>query len=352
MLCKQKKILFISRTLRGGGAERFISTFCSYLAEEGWDISILLYERSQDEYSISPKIKLFLLPERSVSIFNKFRRIIDMYNHLRMINPDVIIPFVDTVVICSFLSNIILRKKFVYTVRVSPWHESLTSSKIANFFRKYVAMYSDAIMLQNMEQCEFFSSNYSKKVYIVPNPIPEIYKKIKKDIYNNSYKSIVMTGRLDKQKNIQLMIKALKEISGKYKSVKLFIYGDGVEKSCLEKLISFYHLEKSCYLMGRCNNIPEMLVNADLYILTSEYEGMPNALMEAMAVGLPCISSNCKTGPSELIKHKYSGLLFENNNLTDLIDKLEWALSHEKDMNNCGCNARETIISNYSIYYG
>jgi len=83
--------------------------------------------------------------------------------------------------------------------------------------------------------------------------------------------------------------------------------------------------------------------------MSSDYEGMPNALIEAMAMGVPCISSDCRTGPKSLIKDGQTGLLFQTGNLESLTEKMDWALQHPEEMNRMGNNAREDVMDTYQI---
>lgn len=92
-----------------------------------------------------------------------------------------------------------------------------------------------------------------------------------------------------------------------------------------------------------------MLRETDLFVLSSDYEGMPNALIEAMAMGVPCISSDCRTGPRSLIQDGKTGLLFRTGDLESLTEKISWALAHPEEMNQMGKAAREDIMDTYQI---
>lgn len=101
-------------------------------------------------------------------------------------------------------------------------------------------------------------------------------------------------------------------------------------------------------MRGRSQKIEEQLKTADLFLMTSDYEGMPNALMEAMAFGVSCISSDCKTGPKSLISSYENGLLFQTGNCTDLKKKIEWAIANPNQMADYGKQARCRLLENYS----
>ncbi len=343
------KYLFISRTLRGGGAERFISTFTNYLANCGYEVNLLLYEKTEQDYYSSDKVKKTILPDEPISLKGKLLRLVDVYKAISSINPDVIIPFVDTVVISAFMANCILNKKFVYTVRVSPWHQKEVGNRFSNLMRTIIADKADAIMLQTAEQGEFFPKSYRNREYVVPNPIPEKYREIEKTEYRDVFRRIVLTARLEKQKNIPLLISAFNEvIKGKNNEIELYIYGEGTEKENIQTQINSLKINNVCHLMGLSNDIETVLKNADMFIMTSDYEGMPNSLMEAMAIGVPCISSKCKTGPKDLIDEGNTGILFETGSKEELVNKMNWALEHTELMNRMGRCARKRINEMYT----
>ena len=301
------------------------------------------------DYPLSNSVNIYVLPKRKITKVDKLKRIKDVYTAIKTINPDIIIPFIDTVVICSFIANIFISKKFIYTVRVSPWHEGQTSTSFSRLVRKVIAKKADAIMLQNNEQAEFFPKNYSVKEFVVPNPIPDKYNSIRKECYRNEIRNIVMVGRLDKQKNYPLALCAMHEFTSSSSLVKLHIYGEGIEMENLSNRIKELGLERVCILEGRTQSIDEVLKDADLYLMTSNYEGMPNALMEAMAMGVPCISTNCKTGPKDLISNGNNGLLIKTNDVNELVNALIWASENPQAVNDMGRKGREHIIKNYQL---
>jgi glycosyltransferase involved in cell wall biosynthesis len=151
------------------------------------------------------------------------------------------------------------------------------------------------------------------------------------------------------QKNFPLLISAVKHIAAENPDIRLEIYGDGDEKKALEVLIAQQNLSLVCSLMGRTVDVERVLKGTDLFIMSSDYEGMPNALIEALAMGVPCISSDCRTGPKSLVKEGKTGLLFETGNLDSLTEKLTWALQHPDQMNQMGKAAREDVLDTYRI---
>lgn len=337
------RYLFITRTLTGGGAERFVATFASFMADQGYDVHILSYEISEKDYPLSSNVKRHVMPFVADNLPGKFLRMFRMLQSLTEIKADVLIPFIDSVVYCTYLVNLLLRKKFVFTVRNSPW-------QVADGpMPRHIAKTADAVMLQNREQAEFYPESYASRMYIVPNPVAAKFRTCRKEQYAPQLTKLCAVGRLHPQKNFPLLLSAVKELRSRYPEICLQIYGEGEEREKLEALIAQEGLSEVCYLMGRTSNVEAVLKETDLFVMSSDYEGMPNALIEALAMGVPCISSDCRTGPKSLIQEGKTGLLFQTGNLDSLTEKMSWALQHPAEMNQMGRSAREDVLNTYKI---
>jgi len=173
---------------------------------------------------------------------------------------------------------------------------------------KYLFRKADGIILQTEDSKTFFPKKTTKKAVVLPNPLnPEFMK----DLYEGEKeKKIVMVGRIDSNKNQKMVIDAFAPIAHKYPDYKLEIWGDGEDYDSLKDYISSIKLEKQISMPGATRDVKEKIEKAGVYILSSKTEGMPNSLMEAMALGLCCISTDCPCGgPKILIQDGVNGLL-------------------------------------------
>lgn len=340
------KYLFTIRSLTGGGAERVVSVLASHMAEDDYDVSIIVYDKSNHDYAISNRVKIYYMPTPKKGAMGKIGRIKDMRQLIDSIKPDIIIPFVGTVLFVSYFASRSAKIPFIRTIRNSPWIEE--GHGIQKLFRSYLNNEATAIMVQNEEQIDFFPQKLRKKIFVVPNPLSEQVLLKKKENYSDQIRRCITVGRLEEQKNHEALLKAFAVVKKKYPEMVLDIYGTGREFDRLQKLIEELKIEESCHLKGRNDHIEDELVEADLFVMTSKYEGMPNALMEAMAVGLPCLSSDCKTGPRTLIEDNTNGVLYEEGNDTDLIKKWEYLIEHPVECKKYGLEAMKTIRQKYT----
>jgi glycosyltransferase involved in cell wall biosynthesis len=198
--------------------------------------------------------------------------------------------------------------KHIISERNDPAH--FGGSTITRIVSRLLMRKANGFVFQTKDAQAFYGGEIAKHSVIIPNPLF-----IGDDYPDTQYvgereETIVTTGRLNKQKNHPLLIRAFKRIAVEFPEYKLIIYGEGPERQNDEALISELGLQERVLLPGTINDVPAKIYKSSLYVLSSDFEGMPNALMEAMALGLPCISTDCPCGgPRELIYKGYIGML-------------------------------------------
>lgn len=306
--------------MQKGGAERVIATLSNELARNNDVVIVSLIKNRKDQYPLSKTIKRISIDKRYYEDRTKIskkiaklslRRLISFREILEAEKPDVVVSFLPEPTLRLMLvkrySKILRNIPVIVSIRNDPKKEyanSLIKNAVKNLYKN-----ADAIVFQTEEARLFFQKIIkTKQQAIIKNPISDnFFIKPKKD--NERKNTIISVGRLEQQKNHELLIKAFSSIKDK-RQFKLEIYGEGSLKTRLQELINDLHLNDCVQLKGQTDSIQSYLNSSKIFVLSSNYEGMPNALMEAMALGLPCIATDCPCGgPRELIKSGENGIL-------------------------------------------
>lgn len=343
---KKPVFTFVTHYLSGGGAERAIAVLASEIAEQGICTNIIVHYKTGNEYFTSPKVNIYFDKEfiyTNNSVIEKIRKIIRIRNQIKKYKTDFVIPFLDICTIHTFIATRMLNIGFISTIRVYPGARKGMIAWISD----WIAGNSMALYAQTEEEKYYYPKKVQKKTFILPNPV-SIEMFLKKHIYNKKMRVLVTAGRLTEQKNFMMLIKAAEMLVVDYPDIIVNIFGDGEQMEELSVEIEKRGLVGVVNLMGRCENMADSYNTSDVFVMTSEYEGMPNSLMEAMAIGLPCISTDCKSGPSELIENDVNGFLIPINDINTLVNKIKFLFENTNIARKLGENAREKMKTNYT----
>lgn len=333
------KIVFNLGVFRRGGAERVIANLSNELASDN-EVYIMVTGKVAEPYIVNDKVKMLDLDEGGYCrnpIMRNFRRMRKMKRILLNIQPDIVVSFLPS----PSYRVLFLRKKINCKVIVSdrndPRHEynSLANKILCRWLYKR----ADGFVFQTNEQRDYFPKAIRERSVVIPNPLKSEF--LSPVIDRRKKNTIISVGRFHKQKNQKLLIDAFTEISSGYKDYKLKIFGHGPLEKELSDYIKGLDMADRIILHKPVENIKKELSESKIFVMTSDYEGMPNALMEAMACGLPCISTDCPCGgPRELIRDGVNGVLFEVGNRDQLIEKLKTLIDDTKLREKFGQNAR------------
>lgn len=217
-----------------------------------------------------------------------------------------------------------LPVKTLVSVRNDPNKEY--AGKMGVFVGKVLLPMADGCVFQTKEAQEWFPEKLQKKSKIIYNAVKEDFYHVER---NPNHGEIVTCGRLTEQKNHEILISAFAEVLKKYPYVTLKIYGEGTLRDTLQEQINELGIQDKAFLMGVTNNVEKALETAELFVLSSDYEGMPNALMEAMAAGVPCISTDCPCGgPKELFGERLKRKLVSCGNVRQMANKINEVLGN------------------------
>lgn len=344
------KIVFVSGNLSNGGAQRVISIIASRLAERGCEVSLLLFCRSEKEYPISDKIKVrsFCKSYEEYSQMPKMARITCLKKFIKEIKPDVAVGFTEGGY-ALYLASFGMNFKKIASARIDP-KLIMEDQGLRAMINRHWFYRADAVVLQTEGQLGRVPMKLRKKSLVIPNPISEAALQ---DSCTSDYEKcrrIVMVGRLDEQKNYPMAFQAIDIVRKKFSDVHLDIFGKGELEEELLQLIERMDLSANVSLRGWTQDVLTEYRNHDLYLLTSDYEGMPNALMEAMAAGIPCISTDCATGPSDLITDGENGYLVSMGDAETLAEKIICIIEMSaEERKRIGEKAFSTLRDRYNI---
>lgn len=343
------KILFLSADLCDGGTQRVISVISNKLAQKGLDIYMYLFCKSEKDFWIDKKIKLEVMCSSYQEYYklSGFQRLRNVRKYLRKTRPDIAIGFLQAGY-ALYLASIGMDIIRIASIRNNP-QKIDESSGMRAIINRFWLKHADVLVLQNESQREYIERKKWKNAIVIPNPINETISLFEKKIYINCSR-IIMVGRLVEQKNYLLALLAMKELCDLGYKLTLHIYGEGPLKENLIEIIKENELNNNVFLHGWAENIYEEYKESDIYLLTSLYEGMPNALMEAMAIGLPCIATDCPTGPRDLIeKNGKMGFLVPADDADKLVSTIRGVIHMSADQRKeIGINARRKILEEFS----
>ena len=343
------RITLVIASLERGGAERVISLLASWWAEEGRDVTLLpLNSHAEPAYELHPLVKLVSLGlppgKDSVSgVFQKIQKIFVLRRFLRENPSDVIVSFLDRSNILTLLASRGLGIPVVVSERTVP--ASYDIGIVLSSLRRMVYPQANAIVCQTDSVARWLRKRFQVPVYSLPNPAPAApvtsgaeYQKA------TSQRTLIAVGRLAHEKGFDLLLEAFSKVADSFPEWQLSILGGGPLKETLEAKSRALKLMDRVRFEGACTDPFSALRAADIFVLSSRFEGFPNALTEAMACGLPVISFDCPCGPAEIIRHEVDGLLVPPEDIAALATALARLMANPQERQRLGARAPDVVV--------
>ena len=345
---KVNKILFHLNSLGKGGAERVVSLLANEFAKNGVEVVIATEWYSKEEYELDDKVKRIHvgLSERDESasrIAKQWIRIRNLRKAIVKEQADVVLSFCVKANYRAMMATVATNIPVIVSVRNDPKIDYV--GKVNGVMNKLFLNKAAGCVFQTQEAKDFFDTVLQEKSRIICNPVNEKYLQAQR---KEPKKKIVCVGRLVAQKNQMLLVNAFERILEKYDDYDLYLYGDGSDDECKEELLTYVNanrlLRNHIHFMGLSSTLEKDMADAAMFVLPSNYEGMPNALMEAMALGLPVISTDCPCGGSRYwIEPGITGQLVPVKNVKSMAQAMEYYILNPRDAESMGEKARRRL---------
>lgn len=316
-----KRIVFLCHGAGNGGAERVITTLAGEFSNRNYLVELITTNESKNDYKLNPKIHhTRILSVKRSPFLRTLDRLTKLRRYIKKINPDCIISFSSIPNMQIIIASLGLKSKVVISERTDP--SKYPTTKVGRTLRLFLYPLADTIVFQTNEAKNYFPKAIQRLSKVIPNPI-------RNDLPNpnmgSKEKKIVGIGSLGEQKNWDVALDAGKLFFKEHPDYIMDIYGEGPFKNKLQKKI-----DDDILLKGRVNlkgfsiKAVEEMTTAKMYISSSDYEGISNAMLEALAVGTPVICTDCPVGGARMfIKNGENGFLYPVGDYVTLANKMK-----------------------------
>ncbi|MBK8897100.1 MAG: glycosyltransferase family 4 protein [Candidatus Competibacteraceae bacterium] len=314
------KIVIVIAHLSLGGAERVTSHLASAWARRGWEVTVVtLASPDLDFYILDQSVRRIGLDlsGNSNNLFQaitaNLRRLMTLRRIFRTYQPDLVLGMMTEISVLTILANTGLSNCVLISERNHP--PRLPLGRVWNWLRRRVYPLATRVIALTNETSQWLQAHAPGcQVTVIPNPVsfplpitePIL---IPRKVVPEQRRILLAVGRLAEQKGFNHLIESFASIAARWPDWDLVILGEGPKRPVLEAQINALGLNHRVKLPGRAGNVTDWYQQADLYVMSSLFEGFPNTLVEAMAHGCPAVSFDCDTGPRDIIRHKIDGLL-------------------------------------------
>lgn len=321
------KLTFVTSTLHAGGAERVISLLANSFCQKGYEVEILCINKHLVFYPIDEKVKVWFAEDevKSPSILKKMMW---LRKHINSEKPDVVIAFMLEVYCVTLATLIGVSVPVISSERIDPHFFGRAKSLL----RWLLLRRTTHLVVQTERIKSFYSKKLQARTTIIKNPVTEKVFELQPV---EKQKRIIAVGRLAYQKNYPMMFRAFAKVHHDFPDWQLVVYGNGPQKDEIHGVIERLGMEGHIILAGKSDHVVEEMNKSSLFVMSSDYEGMSNALLEAVCVGLPVLSTDV-SGARDLIDEDKNGFVVPVGDEAAFTSALKQLLSSPEKMDEMG----------------
>ncbi|MGA1794307.1 MAG: glycosyltransferase family 4 protein [bacterium] len=344
------RITFVISSVALGGAEKILVHMANYWARKGMEISLLSFDDGKEPpfFPLDPSIDHHPLDlaggsTNTIQAFiRNMKRIHRLRRAIRQTAPHAVISFMDQTNVLTLIATRGMGVPVIVSERTNPHSHAI--GRAWEWLRLRVYPRADCVVVQTRQALEYFPASIRNKGRVIPNPVIDPCEEDAMAPPRPAKKLIVALGRLAHEKGFDMLLDAFRRIAVRHSGWSLLIIGEGPERGPLEALRDRYGLQERVHLFGSTTKPWAVIKEAALFVLSSRYEGFPNALCEAMACGLPVVSYDCPNGPREIIRDGVDGILVPPGDVSALASAMERLVFDEALRVSLGSKAREVCV--------
>ena len=326
-------VFFVTTSISYGGASKILCFVAEKMAALGHNVVIYnMRETMTNERQLNEGIEIIHCKSSRTGIRRKLDQVIEISKELSARKPDIIVSFkFSPNYIATFLGKV-HRIPVVISERSDPSKE-IKLDTIRDRIYWMIINSADGAVFQTVGAKKYYSSKLQKKSIVIGNPIKQVENVISEDeIRFKQEKAIISVGRLvNSQKRYDVMIKGFEIFHKEHPDYHLRIFGSGADEQMIKKLIADQNLDNSVHLLGVTGNPQEEMRKCQVFIITSDYEGIPNSLLEAMAIGMPVVATDCSPGGARmLVSNRINGILLGCGDSMGIADALNELVNNEE----------------------
>lgn len=339
-----KKVSFVITDMSSGGAERVMSLLANYFTSRGVETQILAIKSGKIVYPLDKRIQYHYIGSFSNPVFKFFGRLKKINQQTK--DSDVVISFLWHCNVYTLLANLFNHRKIVISERSDPSSEMRGLFRYFKWIRNICYLRADRIVFQTEDAMNYYHGRLHRIGVVIPNPLSPGIQGVSTEERENI---LVAAGRFTEQKNLPMMIDSFHQIHSVFPEYKLMIYGEGEMKEDLIEQRDRLGLTEFIEFPGFSKNLLQDIKRAKLFLSSSDFEGISNSLIEALALGIPAVATDCPVGGSrQFVRTGYNGILVpvrDENALSDAIIKILSTDTLWKEM----CHNAATIKNDLSI---